>query len=60
VFVDCLQSLVLTLQLMPAVCNVKKANFESKLGRLFIFVKVINLEFSFFKSNINFSFDTGK
>ena len=39
---------------MPAVCNVKKGNFESKLGRLFIFVKVINLEFSFLNQTLTF------
>ncbi|KZR97542.1 Uncharacterized protein APZ42_007523, partial [Daphnia magna] len=37
---ECLRSLVLTLQLLPSVNNVKKASFDSKLGRLFLFVKV--------------------
>ncbi|KAK4028276.1 hypothetical protein OUZ56_017556 [Daphnia magna] len=36
---ECLRSLVLTLQLLPSVNNVKKASFDSKLGRLFLFVK---------------------
>ncbi|KAK4006408.1 hypothetical protein OUZ56_011562 [Daphnia magna] len=36
---DSMNSLILCLQLMPAVYNVKKASFDSKLDRLFHFVK---------------------
>jgi hypothetical protein len=43
VVLDCMKSLILCLQLMPAVYNVKKASFDSKLDRLFHFVKVIKV-----------------
>lgn len=36
---DCMNSLILCLQLLPAVYNVKKASFDSKVDRLFHFVK---------------------
>ncbi|KAK4006190.1 hypothetical protein OUZ56_011345 [Daphnia magna] len=36
---DCMNSLILCLQLLPAVFNVKKASFDSKVDRLFHFVK---------------------
>ena len=35
-----MNSLILCLQLMPAVYNVEKASFDSKLDRLFHFVKL--------------------
>ncbi|XP_045030414.1 uncharacterized protein LOC116922663 [Daphnia magna] len=38
-FSDCMNSLILCLQLLPAVFNVKKASFDSKVDRLFHFVK---------------------
>ncbi|KAK4005683.1 hypothetical protein OUZ56_010725 [Daphnia magna] len=36
---DCLKSLALCLKLMPSVYKIKKASFESKLDRMFHFVK---------------------
>ncbi|KAK4006704.1 hypothetical protein OUZ56_011863 [Daphnia magna] len=36
---DCLKSLALCLKLMPSVHKIKKASFESKLDRMFHFVK---------------------
>ncbi|KAK4006189.1 hypothetical protein OUZ56_011344 [Daphnia magna] len=36
---DCMNLLILCLQLLPAVFNVKKASFDSKVDRLFHFVK---------------------
>lgn len=46
-FIESLGALVLCLKVMPSVSRIKKADFSSKLGRLFYFVKVISV-FLFF------------